>query len=95
MPARLGAVLCVAVCIFCIAGCGPTYNGIAKDRATAITLAKKNCEEFFRPFHTPLFARLDRDMWIVSVREGRAWAGAIIDAKTGRPLECRGGTGTF
>jgi hypothetical protein len=85
----------VVVCIFGLTGCGPAYNGVAKDRATAISLAKKYCGKYFNPLHTSAAARLYKDTWIVSVIDARDWAFAIIDAKTGRPLECRAGTGRF
>ena len=95
MRARLGAVLCAAACIFGVAGFGPTYNGVVRDRATAITLAKKNCGEYFRPFHALLHAKLQGDKWTVSVNAPGTWAQAIIDAKTGRPLVCRGGLSVY
>lgn len=89
---RLGAVLCVAACIFGLTGCGPTYNGVAKDRATAIALAKRYCGKYFSPLHAQVSARLYKDTWIVSVSEAHSFAAAIIDAKTGRPFACRAGS---
>jgi len=88
MLARLGAVLCVVVCVLGLAGCERGYNGVAKDSQTATALARKYCESF-HAFHTPPLAHLQGDKWIITVREAGAWAEAIIDARTGKPLECR------
>ena len=80
---------------FSVTGCGPTYNGVAKDRATAIALAKRYCGKYFSPLHAQVAARLYKNTWIVSVSEAHSFAAAIIDAKTGRPLECRAGMNSF